>query len=206
MPKKQDCVAQALYHAQLTLCPQTVTPSLIANSLPDLPIPYAYLPQIAAHYQLYALELPRALPLHLIDSSAFHIVIIRQPDATFHAITMRYNRFYDPQAQTQLSPETFYGNVVAIYLIQPSLSLESALSLMQSQTCAGSFAHSSLTKWLHAQLPMSQRDFASLIANWLSSRTPDTSGWSYDGASTLRHTDGTKLIIDPKTATITATR
>ncbi len=120
--KTNDCIAQSLAHA-LRHFKALPDASLLYNDVPDIALPYAYIPQIAAHYGLYVTEVPRSLPLHLLDTSCFFLIVYNTGRSAFHVITSTAGNLYDPQSRTYVPHTDLVGNVLAIYLCQPSLSL-----------------------------------------------------------------------------------
>ena len=127
--KTNDCIAHAIHHA-LTLLHRIPDPSLISNDIADLPLPYALLPQIGAAYSLYITEVPRHLPLAYLDPSCIFIIIHRQPfTQNYHAITSQHHVLYCPQTNTYPDPSSLTGNVLAIYLCQPALTLGEAYAV-----------------------------------------------------------------------------
>lgn len=120
--KTNDCIAQSITHA-LRHFKATPDTSLLINDLPDIALPYAYIPQIAAHYGLYVTEVPKALPLHLLDTSCFFLIVYNTGRSAFHVITSTAGILYDPQSRAYVPHTELVGNVLAIYLCQPSLSL-----------------------------------------------------------------------------------
>ena len=131
MRKQNDCIAQSIAHAlrHFSALPSS---DLVINDLPDLALPYALLPQIACHYGLYVTEVPRSLPLSLLDPSCFFIIVTASPpslSASHHVITSHNNVHYCPQTNSYIPPSELVGRVLAIYLCQPSLNLGTAYAL-----------------------------------------------------------------------------
>lgn len=125
--KSNDCIAHCIFHA-IRSVRQLPEASLLYNDVPDIALPYQLIPQISAHYGLYVTEVPRSLPLHLLDQKLTFIIIYR-PSAlsdSFHAIISQNGDLFDPQRSCHVPFGDLIGRTIAIYLCQPSYSIGQA--------------------------------------------------------------------------------
>lgn len=120
--KVNDCIPRSLAHAGLLLDLSGFYP-LVNNSFPDITLPYAYIPQLGAAYNLYITEVPRTLPISLLQPDAVFIIVYTTKTHDLHAIVAHNHHFYDPQHQCDVPTSDLMGHIVAIYHCQRALSL-----------------------------------------------------------------------------------